>query len=61
MQADDEQSDWPGPEPGISVMHLTDEDTDPDISFNLQLPRLSPPILPPTYSDVSFNLQLSRF
>ncbi|XP_023327195.1 uncharacterized protein LOC111700497 [Eurytemora carolleeae] len=40
VEADDEQSDWPGPEPGISVMHLTDEDTDPDISFNLQLPRI---------------------
>jgi len=32
-EADDEQSDWPGPEPGISVMQLTDEETDPAITF----------------------------
>ena len=34
MQADDEQSDWPGPEPGMSVMQLTDEEIDPEISFS---------------------------
>merc|ERR1712142_788514 len=33
-QADDEQSDWPGPEPGMSVMQLTDEEIDPEISFS---------------------------
>ena len=34
LQADDEQSDWPGPEPGMSVMQLTDEEIDPEISFS---------------------------
>ena len=38
MQADDEQSDWPGPEPGMSVMHLTDEEIDPEISFSQVTP-----------------------
>jgi hypothetical protein len=38
IQADDEQSDWPGPEPGMSVMQLTDEEMDPDISFSQFLP-----------------------
>jgi len=38
-EADDEQSDWPGPEPGLSVMQLTDEELDPDITFSV--PRLS--------------------
>jgi hypothetical protein len=38
VQADDEQSDWPGPEPGMSVMQLTDEEMDPDISFAQFLP-----------------------
>ena len=33
-QADDEHSDWPGPEPGLSVMQLTDEEIDPEISFS---------------------------
>jgi len=33
-EADDEQSDWPGPEPGMSVMQLTDEEIDPEISFS---------------------------
>jgi len=33
-EADDEQSDWPGPEPGMSVMQLTDEEVDPEISFS---------------------------
>lgn len=37
-EADDEQSDWPGPEPGMSVMHLTDEEMDPDITFSHFLP-----------------------
>jgi hypothetical protein len=32
-EADDEHSDWPGPEPGLSVMQLTDEEIDPEISF----------------------------
>jgi len=32
-EADDEYSDWPGPEPGMSVMQLTDEEVDPDVSF----------------------------
>merc|ERR1739840_25758 len=31
-EADDEHSDWPGPEPGMSAMHLTDEDIDSEIS-----------------------------
>ncbi len=43
VQADDEQSDWPGPEPGMSVMQLTDEEMDPDISFAQ--------FLPPRYED----------
>ena len=34
LQADDEHSDWPGPEPGLSVMQLTDEEIDPEISFS---------------------------
>lgn len=38
-EADDEQSDWPGPEPGMSVMHLTDEEMDPEISFSQLLAR----------------------
>jgi len=33
-EADDEHSDWPGPEPGLSVMQLTDEEIDPEISFS---------------------------
>eukprot|EP00092_Neocalanus_flemingeri_P035819 GFUD01038999.1.p1 GENE.GFUD01038999.1~~GFUD01038999.1.p1 ORF type:complete len:505 (-),score=210.55 GFUD01038999.1:133-1647(-) len=33
-EADDEQSDWPGPEPGMSVMQLTDDEIDPEISFS---------------------------
>ena len=33
-EADDEQSDWPGPEPGLAVMQLTDEEIDPEISFS---------------------------
>lgn len=36
-EADDEQSDWPGPEPGLSVMALTDEELDPDITFSALL------------------------
>merc|ERR1712179_293726 len=32
-EADDEHSDWPGPEPGISAMQLTDEEIDPEKSF----------------------------
>lgn len=40
-QADDEQSDWPGPEPGMSVMQLTDEEIDHEVSFSqlLEGPR----------------------
>ena len=34
LQADDEQSDWPGPEPGMSVMQLTDEEIDHEVSFS---------------------------
>lgn len=33
-EADDEQSDWPGPEPGVSLMQLTDEELDPEITFS---------------------------
>jgi len=36
-EADDEHSDWPGPEPGISAMQLSDEEIDPEISFHRPL------------------------
>jgi len=39
-EADDEQSDWPGPEPGaMSVMHLTDEEIDTEVTFNVNTSR----------------------
>jgi len=41
-EADDEQSDWPGPEPGLSVMALTDEELDPDITFSALLAGPAP-------------------
>jgi len=41
-EADDEQSDWPGPEPGVSLMQLTDEEIDPDITFNYPVNRMGP-------------------
>jgi len=40
-EADDEQSDWPGPEPGISTMQLSDEEINPEISFSGLLPLKS--------------------
>jgi len=37
-EADDEQSDWPGPEPGgLGVMALTDDEPDPEITFSALL------------------------
>jgi len=46
-EADDEQSDWPGPEPGLAVMQLTDEEIDPDISFSQLLAGPGPSRLGP--------------
>ena len=46
-EADDEQSDWPGPEPGMSDMQLSDGEIDSEISFPSLLGDPAPALNPP--------------
>merc|ERR1719250_515920 len=46
-EADDEQSDWPGPEPGMFDMQLSDGEIDSEISFLSLLGDPAPALNPP--------------